>query len=59
MHGVIRSLTCENATVEVSIFEKKIMEMFREKTVDELGEWLRLNNFSDKVIQTFQGKQAS
>lgn len=35
------------------------METFREKTVDELGEWLRLNNFSDKVIQTFQGKLAS
>lgn len=35
------------------------METFREKTVDELGQWLRLNNFSDKVIQTFQGKLTS
>ena len=30
------------------------MDGFKEKSVEELMEWLKKNNFSEKVIQTFR-----
>ena len=37
------------------VFSKGSME-FAEKSVDEMGEWLRLEKFSENTVQIFIGK---